>query len=180
MGLNAVPDPLPGCRVCLADVSWETYETLLRDRGDACTRMAYDRGTLEIRSPHKHERTKHLLARAIEIFAEERKIDIRGTGSLESTRQVQPIRRSGVPGGHHLKHPLKKRTHDPEEKVLLADLHHHLERPDRGWMFEPAGRELLAEARRFIERLVSESETRFLIAFRELVRKNPGRIDGPG
>ena len=63
-------------------VSWETYESLLRDLGNDGPRMAYDRGLLEIISPSKkHEKFKKLVARLIEAYTEELGIDIGSTGS---------------------------------------------------------------------------------------------------
>ena len=42
----------PEERVLLRDVSWETYERLLREQGDRRTpRFTHDRGRLEIMSP---------------------------------------------------------------------------------------------------------------------------------
>jgi len=77
-------------RVVIRNVSWETYEALLRDRGDEGPRMAYDRGTLEVMSPSsKHETLKKILARLLEAFSEELGIDIRGTGSTTFKIQLK-------------------------------------------------------------------------------------------
>lgn len=76
--------------VVIHNVSWETYEALLRDRGDHGPRMSYDRGTLEIMSPTpRHESLKKLLARLIEAYSEERGIDIRSTGSTTYKRKEE-------------------------------------------------------------------------------------------
>lgn len=37
-----------GRQVVLPDISWETYEAVLRDLGECPLRMTYDRGSLEI------------------------------------------------------------------------------------------------------------------------------------
>jgi Uma2 family endonuclease len=74
--------PAPESRVVIRNLSWRTYETLLRERGDEGPRMAYDRGVLEIMSPSfKHESLKKLLARLIETFSLELGIEIRSAGS---------------------------------------------------------------------------------------------------
>jgi Uma2 family endonuclease len=80
----------PGTRVVIRNVSWETYEALLRDRGDAGPRMAYDRGTLEVMSPSsKHETLKTVLAHLLEAYSDELGIDIRGTGSMTFRLQLK-------------------------------------------------------------------------------------------
>lgn len=54
-------------RVVLHCVSWQTYQALLTDLGNQrSTRLAYDRGVLEITMPSDlHEFIKHLLERII-------------------------------------------------------------------------------------------------------------------
>ncbi len=69
--MTAVASPSDS-RVVIRNVRWETYETLLRDRGDQGPRLAYDGGTLEVMSPSsKHEALKKVLARIVEAFSEE-------------------------------------------------------------------------------------------------------------
>ena len=80
----------PESRVVIRHLTWETYEAILRDRGDDGPRMAYDRGTLEVMSPSpRHETLKTVLARLIEAFSEERGIDIRSTGSTTFKLQLK-------------------------------------------------------------------------------------------
>src|SRR5437870_12326629 len=71
-------------RVILHGVTWEQYETILAIRGDAPgVRIAYLAGELELMSPSRgHERTKTLLARLLEAYAEERGLRFDGFGSL--------------------------------------------------------------------------------------------------
>jgi len=77
-------------RVVIRNLSWQTYEALLRERGDEGPRMAYDRGTLEVMSPSStHETLKTVLARLIEAYSEEMGIDIRGTGSTTFKSQLK-------------------------------------------------------------------------------------------
>ncbi len=51
-------------RIILRNVSWETYERLLKDlENRSSPRLTYDRGVLEIMSPHfEHDRAKEILA----------------------------------------------------------------------------------------------------------------------
>jgi Uma2 family endonuclease len=69
MSLVTAPPPAAPAeqRVVLSGVSWETYERLLAERGDASTpRLTYDRGVLEIMSPGKrHERIDSLVSTLI-------------------------------------------------------------------------------------------------------------------
>jgi Uma2 family endonuclease len=77
-------------RVVIRNLSWETYETLLRERGDEGPRMAFDGGTLEVMSPSsKHEKLKTVLARLVEAFSEELNIDIGSTGSTTFKSQLK-------------------------------------------------------------------------------------------
>ena len=57
-------------RVVLTDVSWETYESLLKDLADqSVPRLTYDRGTLQIMSPtDRHEECNRALARLVESW----------------------------------------------------------------------------------------------------------------
>ena len=54
----------------LNDVSWQTYECLLRDHENKSSpRFAYNNGVLEIMSPLiPHERTNRNVARLVEII----------------------------------------------------------------------------------------------------------------
>lgn len=71
--------------VALDRVSWATFTALAGEsRGG---RLAYDRGRLEIMSPSLgHENVKSLLCRFIEMFAEERGIDVVAAGSVTLAR----------------------------------------------------------------------------------------------
>ncbi len=87
--MTAVATPAES-RVVIRNLSWETYEALLRDRGDEGPRMAYDRGALEVMSPSsKHESLKKLIARLLETFTEVLGIDVVGTGSTTFKLQLK-------------------------------------------------------------------------------------------
>lgn len=82
-------------RIVLHNVSWSTYEALLHDLGDrGGIRVAYDRGNLEIMSPHlPHEKLKGLIRRLIEAFADETGLGILNAGS---TTLKSHLRQRGV------------------------------------------------------------------------------------
>jgi Uma2 family endonuclease len=81
---------LQAIRVVVRDLSWQTYEAILRDRSGGGPRMAYDRGTLEFLSPSsRHERLNKIIARLLEAFCEELGIDIVGTRSTTFRSQLK-------------------------------------------------------------------------------------------
>jgi len=99
-----VLSPPAETRVILYGVSWSTYQALLADLGDHRGRLTYDRGTLEIMSPsEEHEGRKRLIGRFIEVFTEERNIDIK---SMSSTT---------------LQSELKERGHEPDESYYIQN-----------------------------------------------------------
>lgn len=75
--------------VVLEGVSWQTFKALLADIGDhRASRIAYDRGTLEIRMPlAKHEEPKRLLENFIEVIVDELEIEVRSLGALLLARE---------------------------------------------------------------------------------------------
>lgn len=85
----SVAIPQSETRIVLSNVPWETYEALAEvDRGG--TRLAYDRGILEIMSPSlEHERVKKLLGRMIETFTLELDIPISSGGSTTLKSQMK-------------------------------------------------------------------------------------------
>jgi Uma2 family endonuclease len=76
-------------RVLLQDVSWRTYQSLIKDfEQQPALRLTYDRGLLEIRMPlDPHETYKKLLGRLIEALTEELGIEIRSLGSRTCDRE---------------------------------------------------------------------------------------------
>ena len=77
-------------RTVLHNISWETFETLLRETGeDRGSRFAYDCGTLEIMTPLlEHESYKSNFGNFIIALAEELQIEIKSAGSTTLKRQV--------------------------------------------------------------------------------------------
>ncbi|AFZ28006.1 hypothetical protein Cylst_6033 [Cylindrospermum stagnale PCC 7417] len=77
-------------RTVLHNVSWDTFEALLRDTGeDRGSRFAYDCGTLEIMTPlFEHENPKSNLGNFIIALAEELDIEVRSAGSTTLKRKV--------------------------------------------------------------------------------------------
>jgi len=84
-------------RVVMDNVSWETYEGLLAALADSSApRLTYDQGTLEIMSPlRKHEKPNRVLARVVDLLAEEWGVECEDLGSTtfrrrESKQGVEP------------------------------------------------------------------------------------------
>ncbi len=77
-------------RTVLYNISWETFEALLRETGeDRGSRFAYDCGTLEIMTPlFEHENPKIQFDRFILVLAEELGIEIRSAGSTTLKRKI--------------------------------------------------------------------------------------------
>ncbi len=75
-------------RVILYGVSWETYERLLAERQDAAgPRFTYDEGELEIMVVSAgHEGPNRILARLVDVAAEELGIDAHPLGGLTIKR----------------------------------------------------------------------------------------------
>ena len=74
----------------LEGVSWQTYESLLRDVEESKqnVRITYDDGRMSIVSPlPKHEKWKALIGRFVEAIADEKKIPISTFGSTTWKRR---------------------------------------------------------------------------------------------
>ena len=86
--MATVPQILPEQRVLLHNISWQSYENLLKEFGDSPVRLTYDDGELEIMSPsHGHERYAWLIGRLIAVFTEELGIPIHGGKSTTFKRK---------------------------------------------------------------------------------------------
>jgi Uma2 family endonuclease len=79
----------PGSAMTIAGLTWKTYEALLQELGDdRSTRIAYDRGVLEIRMPGEpHEIINRLLAKIITLLAMELGMEANDFGSVTLNRQ---------------------------------------------------------------------------------------------
>jgi Uma2 family endonuclease len=79
---------IPDQRMVLQNVSWDTYERLLADHGDAPSpRFTFDRGVLEIMSPSsEHEEYKDALTLMVRMLADGLGMDIRSLGSTTFKR----------------------------------------------------------------------------------------------
>lgn len=77
-------------RTVLHNISWETFETLLKETGeDRGSRFAYDGSTLEIMTPlFEHENPKCNFGNFIIALAEELNIEIRSAGSTTLKRKI--------------------------------------------------------------------------------------------
>ena len=67
----------PGNTVLLKNISWQMFEKVLNDLGEGyAARIAYDKGTLEIKMPlPKHERAKAIIGDLVKVLLEELNID---------------------------------------------------------------------------------------------------------
>lgn len=70
-------------RVILNGMTWKDFEMLLTIRGESSgVRMAYLHGSIELMSPSAdHESIKKTIARLVEVYADERGLDLNGYGS---------------------------------------------------------------------------------------------------
>lgn len=77
-------------RTVLQNISWETFETLLKETGEnRGSRFAYDCGTLEIMTPlFEHESYKCNFGNFIIALAEELEIEIKSAGSTTLKRRI--------------------------------------------------------------------------------------------
>ena len=76
-------------RFLLKNISWQTYEALLKDlESQRGIRLTYDRGLLEIMTPlAPHERNSRLIGRLVEALTAELNIEICSLGSLTCKRE---------------------------------------------------------------------------------------------
>jgi len=77
-------------RIIISNVSWETYESLLKDlQNQSSPRLAYDQGVLEIMSPHlEHDSAKEILADIVKMTLEELDVDFLAAGSTTYKREI--------------------------------------------------------------------------------------------
>ncbi|NEP01003.1 MAG: Uma2 family endonuclease [Symploca sp. SIO2E9] len=94
--LNRITVP-PGQRVLFSNVSWQEFEAILEDLGEhRASRVAYDNGTLEIRTPlPEHETKKVLIGDLVKILLEELDIEFWPLGSTtfkneEMVKGIEP------------------------------------------------------------------------------------------
>ena len=76
-------------RVVLHNISWQTYQRLLEERGDcSAPRLTYDRGELEIMSPTaKHEDVNESIKLLVNLISMEIGPILRGLGSTTFARE---------------------------------------------------------------------------------------------
>jgi Uma2 family endonuclease len=79
----------PGHRVIFNDVSWLEFEAILEELGDRrASRLAYSKGTLEIRMPlPEHEKAKAFIGDMVKILLEEMEIDCENFASSTFKRK---------------------------------------------------------------------------------------------
>ncbi|MEL7241739.1 MAG: Uma2 family endonuclease, partial [Cyanobacteria bacterium J06573_2] len=82
-------DVPPGQRVLLRDVTWEEFEAILDELGEhRASRIAYDRGVLEIIAPlPEHEFDKEIIGDLIKALLEELDTEFLSLGSTTFKNQ---------------------------------------------------------------------------------------------
>jgi Uma2 family endonuclease len=80
----------PGQTVVLDGVSWDEFEAILEDLGEhRSSRIAYDRGTLEIMTPlSEHEVNKENISDFVKVLLEELDIEFCPLGSTTFKNQI--------------------------------------------------------------------------------------------
>jgi len=78
-------------RVIVRNVSWTTYESLLKDLDDhRGPRLAYDRGILEIMSPFiEHENINWILASIVDLTLAEMDVDSQNVGMTTFKKEAE-------------------------------------------------------------------------------------------
>lgn len=82
-------DVPPGQHVLLRDVTWQEFETIIDELGEhRATRIAYDKGVLEIMAPlPEHEDNKEIISDLVKALLEELDIEFRSLGSTTFKKQ---------------------------------------------------------------------------------------------
>ncbi|MEO0394561.1 MAG: Uma2 family endonuclease [Cyanobacteria bacterium P01_A01_bin.137] len=86
-----VATPQRADRVVLSNISWEQFESLLKDLGDQrSAHIAYDNGSLEIMTPlPEHEHFKEVLGDAVKDIADELELEYESYGSATWRQRAQ-------------------------------------------------------------------------------------------
>jgi Uma2 family endonuclease len=91
MAITLIPFPKLGTtqHIILEGMTWETYQALLKDLGEQrSSRLAYERGTLEIIMPSDfHEIINRLLEAIVRTLTDELSMKIKGYGSTTLDRE---------------------------------------------------------------------------------------------
>jgi Uma2 family endonuclease len=117
-------------QVVLHSISWQTYQAMLTDMGDhRSSRLAYDRGTLEITMPSDlHEFIKRLLERVVTTLTEELNLKVRSVGSVTLNREdlaqgVEPDSGFYIQNASQIRgRKLDLETDPPPDLVVEADV----------------------------------------------------------
>ncbi len=120
-------------RFVLRDVTWETYEQLLKNYASfSAPRFTYDQGDLEIMSPSiPHEAARDILSLLVNIICEERELDVRGLGS--TTHKRADLQKGVEPDGCFYIQKVEAITgvedldltvHPPADLVIEVDISH--------------------------------------------------------
>lgn len=134
------PSPPPAAveMILLENVSWELYESLLREVEGQHVRITYDQGRMVLMSPLPiHDKVKKLAGRLIELATLERDIPISSFGSTTWKRQdlakgLEPDECYYIqnePKVHGRTDIDLKRDPPPDVAVEVDITHHPLDRP---------------------------------------------------
>lgn len=87
--IDAIRHLPAGSTLIASDVSWDSYEALLAELGDACAvRVTFDEGTLEVVSPSaKHEKFERFIEAVAGVVASELGLDLESFGSATFRRK---------------------------------------------------------------------------------------------
>src|SRR5437867_2674226 len=120
-------------RFVLRNVTWETYEQLLKNyESFSAPRFTYDEGDLEIMSPSiPHEAASEVLRLLVNVICEERELDVIGLGSLTHKRAdllkgVEPDGCFYIQNVEAIRgvKDLDLTIHPPADLVIEADISH--------------------------------------------------------
>lgn len=105
-------EPPAGGSARLSNVSWDAFAGLRNQLEHRRLRMTYDRGLLEIASPSlRRERVAYLLGRLIDVWTEERGLEVQGCRT--TTLERKDLERSLEPDNcYYLEHEFQVRGRD--------------------------------------------------------------------
>ena len=120
-------------RFVLHNVTWETYEQLLKNyESFSAPRFTYDQGDLEIVRPSiPHEAASDILRLFVNIICEERELDVRGLG-LTTHKRADFLKGVEPDGCFYIQNveaitgveDLDLTVHPPADLVIEADISH--------------------------------------------------------
>ena len=106
------------CSTQLREATWEQYVELRDSDELRNTRMTFDRGSLELMSPSKlHERAACLIGRCIDVWTEERRIEIQSCRST-TFRRYDLLRGLEADNCYYIEHEPAVRDRDEVDLAI--------------------------------------------------------------